>query len=129
MGKEICIMGLFYTNPTKDRPWTGIRLTIPLLIKQKGLKGGGVCVCICLFGFMCRCAQTAIGRPFSTCEKGKKHPRLRLILFDSTKIDPKGRHHPGRPGLRSYREAEGRRTHTHTPRAMWAKGGEVFFHW
>ncbi len=37
-----------------------------LSIKRKGPKGGGVCVCICLFGFMCRCAHAVIGRPFST---------------------------------------------------------------
>jgi hypothetical protein len=33
--------GLIYTSPTKDRPWTGIRFTSPLLIKRKGPKGGG----------------------------------------------------------------------------------------
>jgi hypothetical protein len=28
-GKGICINGLIYTRPTKDRPWTGIRFTSP----------------------------------------------------------------------------------------------------
>ncbi len=60
-----------------------------LSIKRKGPKGGGVCVCICLFGFMCRCAHAVIGRPFSTWTKGQKHPRLRLTSLDSTKIDQK----------------------------------------
>jgi hypothetical protein len=88
-------------------------------------------VCICLCVSKCRCAHAAIGRPFSTCEKGKKHPRLRLTSLDSTKIDQKGRHHPRRPGLQSYRGAEGWRTHTHihTPRALWEKGEVEFFHW
>jgi hypothetical protein len=56
----------------------GHKVTSPSSIKRKGGKGGGVCECICLFGFMCRCAHAAIDQPFSTWKKGKKHPRLRL---------------------------------------------------
>ncbi len=73
-----------------------------------------------------------IGRPFSTCEKGKKHPRLRLTSLGKTTKRLKGRHHPGRPGrpgLQSFRGTESWRRHTHTPRAMCEKGGVEFFHW
>jgi hypothetical protein len=28
-GKGICITGLIYTRPTKDWPWTGLKLPIP----------------------------------------------------------------------------------------------------
>jgi hypothetical protein len=78
----------------------------------------GVCVCICLFGFMCRCAHAAIGRPFSTCEKGQKHPRLRLTSPLSTKKVDITR------GGRGYNRTGGwglTHTHTHSPRTMWEK--------
>jgi hypothetical protein len=94
-----------------------------LSIKRNGGKGGGVCVCICLCVSKCRCAHAAIGRPFSTCEKGRKHPRLRLTSLDSTKIDQKGRHHPR---LQSYRGAEGNRTHTHTSDNVGEGWGRIF---
>ncbi len=114
--------GLIYTSPTKDRPWTGIRFTSPLLIKRKGPKWGGVCVCICLFGFMCRCAHAAIGRPISTCEKGQKHPRLRLTSLEKT---TKRSTSPG--AVQSYRRgAEGWRTHTHTSGNVGEGRGRIF---
>jgi hypothetical protein len=44
------------------------------------MEEGGRSLCV----YQCPCAHAAIGRPFSTCEKGKKQPRLRLISLEKT---------------------------------------------